>query len=112
MNDYIKREDAVLDIEQIVDTMSVCLNRDEYNGMRRMKQLCIAAVSQTQAADVRENLRGHWDNVTISRIGNSSADCSICGATVYDSFTKHMPPSFCPNCGALMTKAGCDEARV
>lgn len=35
MDDYIKREDAIHDIEQIADTMSVCLNRDECNGMRK-----------------------------------------------------------------------------
>lgn len=57
MDDYIKRCDAIHDIEQIADTMSVCLTRDECNGMRNMKQLSIAAVFQTHAADVVEVVR-------------------------------------------------------
>lgn len=51
-------------------------------------------------ADVRENVRGTWTNLQISITGGSCADCSKCGATVYNNFTSTI--NFCPICGADM----------
>ena len=43
---------------------------------------------------------GHWINISISVTGNSSAECSRCGAVVHDSFSNAI--NYCPNCGAKM----------
>lgn len=98
MDDYIKREDATAHpfangkFDHKNASMDFILGHESYREW----------LQTLPSADVRENKKGHWHNVTISRMGNSAADCSICGATVYNNFTKHMPPSFCPNCGADM----------
>ena len=55
-------------------------------------------ISEMLPAEVSERTRGHWVNVCYSVTGTSSADCSVCGATIHDSFSKHI--NFCPNCGA------------
>ena len=44
--------------------------------------------------------KGHWTNVSISVSGDSTADCSRCGATVHNSFADTI--NYCPNCGADM----------
>lgn len=106
MDDYIKRRDAIHDIEQIADTMSVCLNRDECNGMRNMKQLSIAAVFQTHAAEVRENVYGQWKRFH-KKNGDEGyyewCECSVCGerATAGPCYFDNETP-FCPWCGADM----------
>ena len=99
---YIKREDAVRNIEKIVDTMSVCLNRDEYNGMRRMKKLCIDALLQTQAVDVRENVHGEWLHQEYDWAGDY-LECSNCHEE-YCVIDGDMDTDFCPSCGADMRK--------
>lgn len=48
--------------------------------------------------------RGHWINLKISTSGNSSAECSLCGAVVHDSFTNSKAIHYCPNCGAKMSE--------
>lgn len=87
MDDYIKREDAIRE-----------LNAEGYTKNMRIHK----RILDIPAADVRENVRGHWTNVQISVTGNSMADCSICGATVHNSFMGNAAPNFCPNCGADM----------
>lgn len=101
---YIKREDAVRNIEQIADTMSVCLNEDECNGMRRMKQLCIAAVVQTRSADVRENVTGQWIHHEYDWAGDYW-ECSNCHEE-YASSDGDIDCDFCPGCGAEMRGGG------
>ena len=43
---------------------------------------------------------GRWINVKISISGNSSAECSLCGAVVHNNFSNVI--NYCPNCGARM----------
>lgn len=111
MDDYIKREDA----HDKVRWLTRYVNKEirDQHGVNEMVDYdeVQAGLDKIPAVDVRENVRGRWHNVTISRMGNSAADCSICGATVYDSFTKHMPPRFCPNCGAYMEEDRDDGSR-
>ena len=44
--------------------------------------------------------RGHWINIKISISGDSSAECSLCGAVVHNSFSNAI--NYCPNCGSRM----------
>lgn len=41
---------------------------------------------------------GRWDNIKISITGESSAECSLCGAVVHNNFSNTI--NYCPNCGA------------
>ena len=83
MSDYIKREDAINAIIDAVATYKPASIR----------------ISEIPPADVRENVRGEWIEIT-----NETEEwywhpskCSICGAEMLLSFDK-----FCPNCGADM----------
>lgn len=104
MADYIKREDAYKTIKHL-------LYETAMNNMKCAPQFAEACediaenrlegyMSAIPAADVRENVRGHWTNVQIYVTGSSMADCSICGVTVHNSFMGNAAPNFCPNCGA------------
>ena len=44
--------------------------------------------------------KGEWINVKISILGDSSAECSLCGAVVHNNFSNVI--NFCPNCSADM----------
>lgn len=45
---------------------------------------------------------GHWTNISVSVTGNSSAECSLCGTVVHDTFADVNRISYCPHCGAKM----------
>lgn len=45
---------------------------------------------------------GHWTNIKISVTGNSSAECSLCGTVVHDTFADVDRLNYCPHCGAKM----------
>lgn len=55
------------------------------------------AIKEMNTEPVRH---GHWTNISISVTGNSSSECSRCGAVVHDSFSNAI--NYCPNCGAKM----------
>lgn len=78
MADYIKREDAIRE-----------LNAEGYSKNMRIHK----RILDIPAADVRENVRGEW--VRWAR----SDECSVCG---YDTGRYEMGSNFCPNCGADM----------
>ena len=44
--------------------------------------------------------KGEWINLKISISGDSSAECSLCGAVVHNNFSNVI--NFCPNCGVKM----------
>lgn len=98
MNDYIKREDALNALCDICVDKLIC--------DKAYQTECHKKFMDIPAADVRENVRGHWTNVQIYVTGSSMADCSICGVTVHDSFMGNAAPNFCPNCGADMRPKG------
>lgn len=50
MDDLISRAEAIKEIEGLVATMSVCLSREECNGMRSMKERAIVAVKNLPTA--------------------------------------------------------------
>ena len=47
--------------------------------------------------------QGEWINIKISISGDSSAECSLCGAVVHNNFSNVI--NFCPNCGADMRES-------
>ena len=62
--------------------------------------MAINAICSVPAAD---RLQGKWVNVKISISGDSSAECSLCGAVVHNNFSNVI--NFCPNCGADMRES-------
>lgn len=52
-------------------------------------------INNIPAANVRENVRGHWITCTED---NTRLSCSVCGADFYGT----VGFIFCPNCGAQM----------
>ena len=88
MNDLIKREDAIAEI---------CKARTPDVASHQYAELFINAVCRAPSVD---RPRGEWVNVKISISGDSSAECSLCGAVVHNNFSNVI--SFCPNCGADM----------
>ena len=59
-----------------------------------------AFVNAVKALPSADRPQGEWVNVKISISGDSSAECSLCGAVVHNNFSNVI--NFCPNCGADM----------
>ena len=91
MSDYIKREDAILEL--------AC---NCYAGEMTLKgyDRVLAALANIPAADVREVVRGKWiwSGLLVER-----PHCSECMADAYwvDGYG-YMTENYCPNCGADM----------
>ena len=67
--------------------------KEAHNGKRSLM------IDIQPTADVRENVRGEWEERTIKSTDFANLlvyDCPICGRTQLQSFP------FCPNCGADM----------
>lgn len=82
-DDYIFRETAIIRL-----TGMFLDNSKDY------REAC-KAIEKIHAADVRENVRGHWITCTED---NTRLSCSVCGADFYGT----VGFIFCPNCGADM----------
>ena len=62
-------------------------------------------------ADADSVKHGHWTNINISVTGNSSAECSLCGTVIHDTFADVNRINYCPNCGAKMDDVE-EDARI
>lgn len=63
---------------------------------------CVSLIENAPTIDAVEVIHGHWTNISISVSGHSSAECSVCGCVVHDSFSNVI--NYCPNCGAKMDR--------
>ena len=94
-DDTISRKSAIDALEEpckVPDTWT-----DEYAvGERAQWEKDVKALNSLPSAE----RHGRWVNVKISISGNSSAECSLCGAVVHDDFSNVI--NYCPNCGAKM----------
>ena len=52
MKDPIERQDAIDAVENITSSMSVCINRDECHGMRRMQRRAVIALEDLLPAQL------------------------------------------------------------
>ncbi len=92
MKEYIER-DAVL---AFADRVRYVKNEDVEAGIQGV---LIFVRDEIPAADVREVVRGEWEDA-IQNCGDSPhVKCSVCGEYYWRYFKKF---NFCPNCGAEM----------
>ena len=99
MNDYIKREYAILLLNSGIETA------DKYNYdtdvMKRLRaevikaelKIYIKSINNIPSADVVEVRHGRWTGKTYK--------CSLCGKWV-DPLQGDADMNYCPNCGAKM----------
>ena len=68
-------------------------------------------INNTPTADVRENVRGEWIDITAKHKDTGECkeaqQCSVCGAVYLRYYGEEdgfevVKPNFCPNCGADM----------
>ena len=95
MSDYIKREDAIKELqEEWEEAMVEGINASEILSDSE------DAIYRVPSADVVERKRGHWINVRQEGACSWTGECSCC----HDR--NDIPPPilahFCPNCGADM----------
>lgn len=91
MDDYIKREDAIM----------TAMNYEGTGNAQDASQDIAADLTSIPAADVRENVRGIWNNALDFSNGNEDLECSVCGEWFF-SYKIDCDWNFCPNCGADM----------
>lgn len=97
MNDYIKREDAVTYIKEhqclSCSDIGLCGNCAVFIELKLLEKV--------PAADVRENVRGHW--IVKEDAWITSYKCSACGTTWSLDLCDDR---FCSHCGADMRGEG------
>ena len=71
-----------------------------YANNQKDKTIDANDVARFPRADVRENVRAHWDRVEMKK-GEWWHTCSKCKAT-WGSEDGELDFNFCPNCGAEM----------
>lgn len=118
MDDYIKREDAVNALNELCE--QICpyskLQRGAMCGACTLGSAFDVIEDEIPAADVRENVRGEWQNVVVRNKGDdvwqaiesvASMQCQKCKRWHNEVYLYGNPTemsNFCPNCGADMRK--------
>ena len=95
MNDPIERDDIIKAIDK-----RICELQSHPTFRRKNADIDLYGVKKLIINLPSARQQGEWVNVKISMLGNSSAECSLCGAVVHNNFSNVI--NFCPNCGADM----------
>lgn len=108
MDEYIKREEAIEDVDNLADYMSVSTSIDMCLGMKSMKSRALSALNDIPAADVVGVRHGNWiHREDFDYVDNKNAKhwhgmCDQCGF-IHDFLDCHTGQyNYCPNCGAKM----------
>ena len=98
---YIDADAAVDATEGISSSMSVCVNKDECHGMKRMQRQAVLEVANLPAADVAPVRHGRWidEGQYADFFPHHAYRCSECGNHFLEV---EMYYEFCPRCGAKM----------
>lgn len=73
----------------------------------KLQHTCdITDIENAPTVDAEPVRHGHWTNISISVTGSSSAECSLCGTVVHDTFADTNRINYCPHCGAKMDEEG------
>ena len=95
MNDPVERDDIIKAIDK-----RICELQSHPTFRRKNADIDLYGVKKLIINLPSARQQGEWVNVKISMLGNSSAECSLCGAVVHNNFSNVI--NFCPNCGADM----------
>ena len=95
MNDPVERDDIIKAIDK-----RICELQSHPTFRRKNADIDLYGVKKLIINLPSARQQGEWVNVKISILGNSSAECSLCGAVVHNNFSNVI--NFCPNCGADM----------
>lgn len=100
MAEYIKRDAAIREIEQInpVDYGAMC-NYDAHHWAGECLRDCKEAIDSIPAADVAPVRHAEW--VVCGDGDNVPWMCSHCGKTTAHKY-KVIYGKYCPHCGAIM----------
>ena len=93
MNDLISRE-------ELMNILQLMLSTEDMSYGKKVYGKVIQQVKSLPTIEAEPVKHGRWINVKISISGNSSAECSLCGAVVHNNFSNVI--NYCPNCGARM----------
>ena len=95
MKDPVERDDIIKAIDK-----RICELQSHPTFRRKNADIDLYGVKKLIINLPSARQQGEWVNVKISILGNSSAECSLCGAVVHNNFSNVI--NFCPNCGADM----------
>ena len=95
MNDPVERDDIIKAIDK-----RICELQSHPTFRRKNADIDLYGVKKLIINLPSARQQGEWVNVKINILGNSSAECSLCGAVVHNNFSNVI--NFCPNCGADM----------
>ena len=95
MNDPVERDDIIKAIDK-----RICELQSHPTFRRKNADIDLYGVKKLIINLPSARQQGEWVNIKISILGNSSAECSLCGAVVHNNFSNVI--NFCPNCGADM----------
>ena len=95
MNDPVERDDIIKAIDK-----RICELQSHPTFRRKNADIDLYGVKKLIINLPSARQQGEWVNVKISMLGNSSAECSLCGAVVHNNFSNVI--NFCPNCGVDM----------
>ena len=108
MSEYIKRKDAISQLEPLWDRMHEeggLIDPDCELGINES----IEVIKAIPSADVAEVRHGHWGKMFNGKFTGGAYwySCSNCGRIVPD--VRSGGWNYCPNCGAKMDGGGDDE---
>ncbi len=102
---------AMKSIDEIVCSMSVCINTDYCHGMMAMKDAAMHAIEQQPTVDAVPVRHGHWEIVPNdeNKDGYYKMRCSLCGETLWSIQSEEL---YCCKCGAKMDECADGERRT
>lgn len=72
-------------------------------GQAYFTEPILVKIDSAPTIEAEPKKNGRWINIKVSTTGESSAECSECGAIVHTAFTSTV--NYCLNCGAKMGDA-------
>ena len=102
MNDYIKRQDVIEVVRDILKNPNCPIS---------IAATIERVLMEIPSSNVREDVQGKWSRHGFSEDGDLRDTCSVCGHSFYEHLKVRRLPmrhyhgcgwKYCPNCGARM----------
>ena len=95
MSDYIRREDALKEIDEWIMAFEDAVHKQSQADARLIRK----GIVNLPPADVVQVVHAKWENYSPITI-----KCSRCGHVIHD--WRYSECKYCPNCGAKMDARG------